>query len=333
MSTMRDDIRRGLSDIWPAAVAAAPIGLLFGAVAASKGLSPLEVFLMSIMVFAGGAQFAAIELWASPAPVAALVFSTLLINARHVLMGASLAPKLQGFGRWQKFLGLYYMADENWALAEKRARTHRLTPAYWFAMVVPFVAGWLVNSTLGAVIGAVLGDPKRLGADFAFTALFIALGAGDVLDRDCSGCRFGRDLSARRTALACRGRRTLWPAGRLARGGPRAAGASRRHRGGQGVSVDPINLVAFLGMAIVTYFTRVAGLALVGRLNLSPRAQAAFDAIPPAVLVAVIAPSALATGWAETAAAAITALAATRLPLLAVVAVGVVAVVAFRMVL
>jgi 4-azaleucine resistance transporter AzlC len=175
MSSMRDDIRRGLSDIWPAAVAAAPIGLLFGAVAASRGLSPLEVFLMSAMVFAGGAQFAAIELWASPAPIAALVFSTLLINARHVLMGASLAPKLQGFGRWQKLLGLYYMADENWALAEKRARTHRLTPAYWFAMIVPFVSNWLATSTLGAAIGAVLGDPKRLGADFAFTALFIAL--------------------------------------------------------------------------------------------------------------------------------------------------------------
>ncbi len=99
------------------------------------------------------------------------------------------------------------------------------------------------------------------------------------------------------------------------------------------MSIDPINFLAFLGMAIVTYFTRVAGLALAGRLNLSPRAQAAFDAIPPAVLVAVIAPSALATGWAETAAAAIAALAATRLPLLAVVAVGVVAVVAFRAVM
>ncbi len=99
------------------------------------------------------------------------------------------------------------------------------------------------------------------------------------------------------------------------------------------MSVDPINLLAFLGMAIVTYATRLAGLALAGRLNLSPRAQAAFDAIPPAVLVAVIAPSALATGWAETAAAAIAALAATRLPLLGVVAVGVVAVVAFRLVM
>ena len=53
------------------------------------------------------------------------------------------------------------------------------------------------------------------------------------------------------------------------------------------MSVDPINLLAFLGMAIVTYVTRIAGLALAGRLSLSPRAQAAFDAIPPAVLIAV----------------------------------------------
>lgn len=175
MSRMRDDIRLGLSDIWPAALAAVPIGLLFGALAAGKGLSPLEVFLMSLLVFAGGAQFAAVELWASPAPVAALVFSTLLINARHVLMSASLAPKLGAFGTAQKLGGLYYMADENWALAEKRARTHRLTPAYWFAMVVPFVSLWLTTSTLGAVVGAALGDPRRFGADFAFTAMFIAL--------------------------------------------------------------------------------------------------------------------------------------------------------------
>ena len=97
------------------------------------------------------------------------------------------------------------------------------------------------------------------------------------------------------------------------------------------MTLDTLNLMAILGMAAVTYLTRIAGLALAGRLDLSPRAQAAFDAIPPAVLVAVIAPSALATGWAETGAALLAALAATRLPLLAVVAVGVLAVVGLRM--
>ena len=96
------------------------------------------------------------------------------------------------------------------------------------------------------------------------------------------------------------------------------------------MSVDSTTLLAILGMAAVTYFTRLAGLALAGRLSLSPRAQAAFDAIPPAVLVAVIAPSALATGWQETAATLVAAVAATRLPLLGVVAVGVLAVVGFR---
>ena len=90
-------------------------------------------------------------------------------------MSASLVPKLGGFSPAQRFLGLYYMADENWALAEKRARTHRLTPAYWFAMTLPFVACFVATATLGAVIGAALGDPRRFGADFVFTALFIAL--------------------------------------------------------------------------------------------------------------------------------------------------------------
>ncbi|KPF65998.1 hypothetical protein IP69_16140 [Bosea sp. AAP35] len=96
------------------------------------------------------------------------------------------------------------------------------------------------------------------------------------------------------------------------------------------MTLDPHSLLAILGMAIATYATRIAGLALVGRLSLSPRAQAAFDAIPPAVLVAVIAPSALATGWPDTGAALLAALAATRLPLLGVVAVGVAAVVGLR---
>ncbi len=94
--------------------------------------------------------------------------------------------------------------------------------------------------------------------------------------------------------------------------------------------LDTATVIAILGMAVVTYLTRIAGLYFAGRLRLGGRTKAAFDAIPPAVLIAVIAPSALATGWRETVAAAIAALAATRLPLLGVVGVGVAAVVALR---
>ncbi len=57
----------------------------------------------------------------------ALAFGTLLINARHILMGASLAPKTTAFSRAQRFLGFFAMADENWAMSERRAAATRLT--------------------------------------------------------------------------------------------------------------------------------------------------------------------------------------------------------------
>jgi uncharacterized membrane protein len=96
------------------------------------------------------------------------------------------------------------------------------------------------------------------------------------------------------------------------------------------MNLDTSTLLAIIAMAVVTYITRVAGLYVADRLVLTGRAKAAFDAIPPAVLVSVIAPTALATGWAEAIAAAITAFVAFRLPLLATIAVGVVSVVVLR---
>jgi uncharacterized membrane protein len=99
------------------------------------------------------------------------------------------------------------------------------------------------------------------------------------------------------------------------------------------MSIDPHVLVAILVMAVITYATRIAGIFLAGRLSLEGRAKAAFDAIPPAVLMAVIAPAALATGPAETLAAVVTAAAAMRFPLLLTIAIGVAAVVALRAVL
>jgi uncharacterized membrane protein len=96
------------------------------------------------------------------------------------------------------------------------------------------------------------------------------------------------------------------------------------------MSIDCTTLAAILAMGAVTYLTRIAGIFIAGWLALAGRAQAAFEAIPPAVLVAVIAPTVLATGRAETLAALLTALVATRLPLLATILVGVVAVVFLR---
>jgi 4-azaleucine resistance transporter AzlC len=165
----------GFVDIAPAAIAAVPIGLLFGALAAAKGLSIAEVSLMSALVCAGGAQFAIIELWSYPVPVGTIVASTALINLRHVLMGTSIGPKTGAFRLWQKVLTFYALVDETWAFAERRAGARRLTPAYFGAMGATLWINWVTCSTLGAAAGSFLGDPKAIGADFAFTALFIGI--------------------------------------------------------------------------------------------------------------------------------------------------------------
>ena len=98
------------------------------------------------------------------------------------------------------------------------------------------------------------------------------------------------------------------------------------------MSLDATTMLAILGMALATYGCRLTGLLIGGRLALTGRAKAALDAIPPAVLTAVIAPTLLATGWPETVAGAITVLAAMRLPLIGVIATGVASIVALRLV-
>ena len=93
-------------------------------------------------------------------------------------------------------------------------------------------------------------------------------------------------------------------------------------------------LLAIIGMGVATYLSRLSGFYLLRGLNLSGPRKAALDALPPAVLMAVIAPMILATGLAETIAAAITAVAAFfRLPLAVTIVVGIVSVVALRAIL
>jgi 4-azaleucine resistance transporter AzlC len=176
--TWKAEFAAGVKTIAPIIVAAMPIGLVFGAVAAAKGLSPLEATLMSAMVFAGGSQFVAMDIWTHPASWTALGFAALLVNIRHVLMGASLGRKMDAFSPWQKYVAVLVMADENWAMAEARARKTKLTPAFFAGLSVFFYVNWIVCSLAGALLGAFLGDPAVIGLDFAFPAVFIVLVMG-----------------------------------------------------------------------------------------------------------------------------------------------------------
>jgi 4-azaleucine resistance transporter AzlC len=178
MKTSMADFREGAFDIFPVLVAACPIGLLWGTLAAGKGFSALETWLMSATVFAGASQFVAIELWKEPAAWVALAVTVFIVNIRHILMGASLSRTIRHIPLiWHPFMA-FLMADEDWAFAERRALTQPLTPAYYFGMAIPMWVTWTTSSVIGAAVGRTLGDPAAFGFDFAFSALFIGILAG-----------------------------------------------------------------------------------------------------------------------------------------------------------
>ena len=178
MGARSQEFSAGAIAILPVLIATAPIAVLFGTLAVAKGLSPFEVWLMSATVFAGALQFVAIDQWADPIPLGLLVFTALVVNVRHVLMTASLGRSMAGFSGPTRYAAMFFLSDEAWAFAERRAREASLTPAYYFGIGMSMWLVWTSSSLLGAVIGRELGDPSAYGFNFAFSAVFICILVG-----------------------------------------------------------------------------------------------------------------------------------------------------------
>lgn len=171
----RREFTDGLLVVVPILAVAAPIGVLFGALAVQQGLTPLEAVLMSLVVFAGSAQFVGIELWAQPLPCLTIAFTALVINLRHVMMSASVVRGMDQFRGAVRPASLFFLTDEVWALSERRLRQGPLTPAYYAGMASSMYANWVGWTAVGASVGALITDPSAYGLDFAFNALFIGL--------------------------------------------------------------------------------------------------------------------------------------------------------------
>ncbi|WP_395322080.1 AzlC family ABC transporter permease [Variovorax sp. UC74_104] len=158
---------------------AIPIGLLLGALCKSNGILASEAGWMSLLVNAGASQFAAVQLWAHDGPrLGPILLSTLLINLRHALMSLSLVPKLAdaGMSRMRMLVALAFLTDPTWGFAEQRARAGRsITWSYWMGLALTFTAAWTGATIVGAWLGALISDPRQIGADFALAALFIGM--------------------------------------------------------------------------------------------------------------------------------------------------------------
>jgi branched chain amino acid efflux pump len=178
----RTEIQRGLKGALPMMLSFVPFGLLLGAQAGQKGLSVVEVPLMTGLNFGGGSEFAAVGLWTSPPLILLIVAITFLINSRHLLMGAALAPHLKHLPKRQVLPALFLMCDESWAMglsdAQQRSATrHQLgfSLPYYLAVAAGLYLTWIVSTAIGAALGPAMGDVKVYGFDMAFPAVFLVL--------------------------------------------------------------------------------------------------------------------------------------------------------------
>lgn len=168
------DLRRGLLAALPLAPGVAAFALLYGMMARQAGLSPWEALAMSMLVHAGSAQFTALGMWGVAGAVP-IVLTTLVINLRHLLMGASIAPYVRGLSTPWKALVAVWMSDESYALAIAEYQKGSGSRRFFFGANLGIYLIWPFSGLAGALIGRAIPDPARFGLDLIFPLAFLGL--------------------------------------------------------------------------------------------------------------------------------------------------------------
>lgn len=166
----------GVRALLPMHLGVVPFGVIYGVVALQSGIPPLAAFLMSSLVFAGSAQFLLAQLVGAGAPVLLSVGAVGLINLRHALYSASVAPILHALPRRWKLLLAYLLTDEAYAAAIPHLLEQPRSPvAHWILFGAGFAlwAGWQLATLAGILLGTQL--PDGLDLDFALPLTFIAI--------------------------------------------------------------------------------------------------------------------------------------------------------------
>jgi 4-azaleucine resistance transporter AzlC len=168
----------------PFAIAGGLLAVSFGVVAQQAGLSRTATILMSVIVFAGSAQFTAMAILGAGGTVGAAVVAGALINSRFLPMGVALGPSLPG-GPLRRAAQGQAIVDASWAIASRGDGTFDRWLLFGSSAVQ--YLGWVAGTVIGAFGGTLLGDPARLGLDAVYPAFFLALLIHEVRDGRARG--------------------------------------------------------------------------------------------------------------------------------------------------
>ncbi|MCK6579552.1 MAG: AzlC family ABC transporter permease [Anaerolineae bacterium] len=174
----RQEFIAGVRATLPLEIGAAPFGIIFGALAVTSGMSPAAAQGMSLFVFAGASQFIGVNLLAAGTALPVIVLTTFVVNLRHALYAATLAPHVRHLPqRWLAPLG-FWLTDESFVVVanhynEPGDPRHR----HWFYLgsALLMYLNWQLWTLVGIIAGSAIPDPTRWGLDFAMIVTFIGM--------------------------------------------------------------------------------------------------------------------------------------------------------------
>ncbi|MGO0062186.1 AzlC family ABC transporter permease [Brevibacillus fluminis] len=167
--------REGVVDALPMVFSFVIFGGIFGLLATNTGLLAWQSVAMSLVVFAGSAQFTALSMLGEHTGLVAIIIATFLLNSRHLLMGLSMSPYYKSYPTKHVNMLAFLFIDESYAITLNRFRTHPSNMMYVYGTSLALYATWVGGTWLGTVAGKWLPDPASLGLGFSFSAMFLAL--------------------------------------------------------------------------------------------------------------------------------------------------------------
>ncbi len=174
----RSEFWAGLKATMPLVLGAIPFGIIFGAVAVTSGLSAWATVAMSALVFAGSSQFIAAGLVAGGAGLAVIILTTFVVNLRHALYSASLAPHMKHLPqRWLAPLG-FMLTDETYVIVvERYSRMDHSPWKHWYFLGSALImyVNWQVCTWIGILAGHSIPNPQAWGLEFAMSVTFIGM--------------------------------------------------------------------------------------------------------------------------------------------------------------
>ncbi|MBC1226318.1 AzlC family ABC transporter permease [Listeria booriae] len=167
---------QGVKDCIPTLLGYISIGIAAGVAGIAANLNVLEVTLLAVFVYAGAAQFIICAMLLTNSTTLAIIVTTFIVNFRHFLLGATLAPHFQKDSMLKNIGISLLVTDESFGVAAmKLAKKEPMYAAWMDGLNITAYVVWIASCALGGMVGKLIPNPALFGLDFALTAMFVAL--------------------------------------------------------------------------------------------------------------------------------------------------------------